>query len=114
MNPFRAIIMLTGSLALAACTMPNPYSSGQAPVKSTGPSPTQPSQPTPPMVKPPVIEMPAAPPSPITEVRSENLAYLVDGLANKLKAVQRLMKFKDRYYSITSVIKRVVRLTLMA
>lgn len=86
MNPFRAIIMLTGSLALAACTMPNPYSSGQAPVKSTGPSPTQPSQPTPPMVKPPVIEMPAAPPSPITEVRSENLAYLVDGLANKLKS----------------------------
>lgn len=86
MNPFRAIIMLTGSLALAACTMPNPYSSNPAPVKSTGPTPTQPSQPAPPMVKPPVIEMPAAPPSPITEVRSENLAYLVDGLANKLKS----------------------------
>ena len=95
MNPFRAILMLTGSLALAACTMPNPYSSGPAPVKTTGPAPTQPTKPLPPpVVKPPVIEMPSAPPSPIAEVRSENLAYLVDGLANKLKASSAIGEVK--------------------
>lgn len=86
MNPFRLTIMLASSLALAACTMPNPYSSQPAPVKPSGPTATKPSQPLPPpVVKPPVIEMPSAPPSPIPEMRSEDLSYLVDGLANKLK-----------------------------
>lgn len=83
MNPFRLTFMLASSLALAACTIPNPYSSQPAPVRPSAPSP---SQPLPPIVKPPVIEMPSAPPSPVPEVRSENLAYLVDGLAKKLKA----------------------------
>ena len=87
MNPLRLTLLLASSLTLAACTVPNPYSSQPAPVKPSGPTPTQPSQPLPPpVVKPPVIEMPSTPPTPIEEVRSENLAYLVDGLANKLKA----------------------------
>ena len=88
MNPFRLTIMLASSLALAACTVPNPYSSQPAPVKPSGPSPSQPSKQLPPpvVIKPPVIEMPSAPPTPVQEGRSEDLAYLVDGLANKLKA----------------------------
>ncbi|MGO4998633.1 penicillin-binding protein activator LpoB [Oceanisphaera sp. W20_SRM_FM3] len=87
MNPFRLTLLLASSLILAACTLPNPYSSQPAPVKPSGPAPSKPSpQLPPPVVKPPVIEMPSTPPTPIEEVRSENLAYLVDGLANKLKA----------------------------
>ena len=95
MNPFRLTIMLASSLALAACTVTNPYSSKPAPVKPSGPSPSQPSkQLPPPVVKPPVIEMPSAPPSPVPEVRSEDLAYLVDGLANKLKGSSAINEVK--------------------
>ena len=95
MNPFRLTIMLASSLALAACTVTNPYSSKPAPVKPSGPSPSQPSQQLPPpVVKPPVIEMPSAPPSPVPEVRSEDLAYLVDGLANKLKGSSAINEVK--------------------
>lgn len=94
MKPLRLTMMLASSLALAACSMPNPYSSAPAPVKSTGPSPSQ-STPKPPPVKaPPVIELPSAPPSPVNEVRSENLANLVDGLANKLKGSSAINEVK--------------------
>ena len=87
MNPFRLTLMLVSTLALTACVVPNPYSSQPAPMKPSGPAPNPPSQQLPPpIVKPPVIEMPSAPPSPISEVRSEDFAYLVDGLANKLKS----------------------------
>ncbi|WP_417617599.1 penicillin-binding protein activator LpoB [Oceanisphaera sp.] len=87
MNAFRLTFVLAASVALAACSMPNPYSSQPAPVRSTGPStPSQPQQPLPPpVVQPPVIEMPAAPPAPIPEVRNASLERLVDGLAAKLK-----------------------------
>ncbi|ART78998.1 penicillin-binding protein activator LpoB [Oceanisphaera avium] len=84
MKPLRLTIMLASSLTLAACSMPNPYSSTPAPVKTTRPAPSK-ALPTPPPA-PPVIDMPSAPPSPVEEVRSENLASLVDGLANKLKS----------------------------
>lgn len=88
MNVFRLTLILAASVAVAACSMTNPYSSQPAPVKPTGPS--QPSQPLPPPVlspptQPPVIEMPSAPPSPIPEVRNASLERLVDGLAAKLK-----------------------------
>lgn len=95
MKPFRLTIMLASSLALAACTLSNPYATKPAPVKPSGPSPSQPSPSLPPpVVKPPVIDMPSAPPTPVQEVRSEDLAYLVDGLANKLKGSAAINEVK--------------------
>lgn len=82
MNAFRLTLILASVFTLAACSMPNPYSSQPAPVRPS--TPDEPSQQRPPMM-PPVIELPAAPPSPLPEVRSEHLGYLVDNLASKLK-----------------------------
>ncbi|MBO1519792.1 penicillin-binding protein activator LpoB [Oceanisphaera pacifica] len=82
MTMFRLTLVLATSVAVAACSMPNPYSSQPAPVKPADPvTPSQPQPPTP----PPVIEMPTAPPTPVPDVRNASVERLVDGLANRLK-----------------------------
>ncbi|MGO1617645.1 MAG: penicillin-binding protein activator LpoB [Oceanisphaera sp.] len=82
MKVFRLTLVLATSIAVAACSMPNPYSSQPAPVTPADPVP--PSQPTP-QTLPPTIEMPTAPPSPVPDVRNASVERLVDGLANRLK-----------------------------
>ena len=89
MKLLRLPLALATTAVLAACSMPNPYSSQPAPVSPRGSEQSEKApnvKPAPkPPVKTPTVELPDKPVTPLPDMRSADLEQLVDGLSAKLK-----------------------------